>query len=345
MAGFVKDAGTWKEIKEVHVKSGGSWFAAKSVHRKSGGSWVEIFKAAVEAVISATTTDVDISALFSPTDWSSDKDKIVTIPSGVIVGATSTGMAALRTGTGMGGVLIINIDGEVQGKGGAAAAAGGPAINVQGAGVTINNAGAIRAGGGGGGAGGTGGTGGGGSFGTTNQQGPFYSYPGGYHYNASTFLAYWNGANVTWNLPRTAGGYTYYQSGGPIFEDGGANITYAIYRTWVTTTYTSGGAGGAGGAGGVGQGYAQANTGGAAGSGGAAGGTNAGAGGTGGTGGAGGTWGAAGATGDTGATGNSGNYTGGLAGAGGGAGGAAGAAIIGTSPTVNNSGTINGAVA
>ena len=100
----------------------------------------------------------------------------------------------------------------------------------------------------------------------------------------------------------------------------------------------SGGAGGngSGGAGGVGQGYSQTN---ASGSSGSAGGTGAG---TGGTGGAGSTYAVAGVAGSTGANGNS--YSSGT-GAAGGAGGAAGAAVSGTSVTMNNTGTIHGAVA
>ena len=103
---------------------------------------------------------------------------------------------------------------------------------------------------------------------------------------------------------------------------------YEIYRQYMNST-----SGGTGGAFGNGAGYNQSAT---AGGTGAAGGTAAG---TGGNGGAGGALATAGTAGSTGANGGITN------GAAGGTAGAAGAAVSGTSVTMNNTGTINGAVA
>ncbi|WP_420408702.1 hypothetical protein [Hoeflea sp.] len=356
MTAHVKDGGAWKEVKEIHVKSEGAWLPAKSVHQKIDGSWVEIFKAAIEYIVSATTTHLDLSTLFDPGDWASDKDKIVTIPVGVVIGSTNGALYnAIRTGTGRGGMLTLNVEGEVQGAYGAPGSSGGHAVWVEQAGVTINIAatGAIRGGGGGGGAGGAGGTGGQGSYSSTVREpssGEYYQsyvytwsfHPDMYIRWAGVFIGYPAGTSTT------IGGYTYYQGSyrQSVVYSGNGIALYAIYRTYPTTAYSTGGAGGAGGAGGYGQGYNQVATAGSGGAAGSAGGTNAGSGGTGGTGGAGGTWGVAGSAGATGATGNTGNYTAGVAGSAGSAGGAAGRAIyLSAAATVNNNGTIQGAVA
>jgi hypothetical protein len=354
MVTYFKSGGSWHEPKDIFVKDGGTWVPSKSIHQKVEGSWVEIFKAAIEYTVSETTTNLDLSNLFDPSDWSSDKDKIVTIPVGVIVGSTdAASYNALRTGTGRGGTLTINVQGEVQGGYGPSnGGAGGNAILVEQTGVTINNTGSIRAGGGGGGAGGAGGTGGQGSYSypvysswfiELNNH-PLYYYGGsGINYPvvfANSAIS--SGAAAASGVV-TVGGYTYYR-GSP--APGSQAIYYNyIRRSYPATAYTSGGAGGAGGNGGRGQGYGQSVTSGSAGSAGSAGGTNAGTGGTGGTGGAGGTWGVAGSPGSTGATGNAGNYTSGVAGVSGSSGGAAGRAIyLIETVTVNNSGTIQGAI-
>lgn len=76
----------------------------------------------------------------------------VTVNSGVVVGAASTGAYAFDTGAPFppGSLLSLTIAGSIEGKGGAAGAAGGPALRAQHA-ITINNTGTIGGGGGGGG--------------------------------------------------------------------------------------------------------------------------------------------------------------------------------------------------
>lgn len=348
----IKDAGTWKLVKDVYLKQAGVWELVSTVYSKVAGTWTLVHAAEAVAIVAADVTNLDVKSLFSLPDWeNAGKKKRVVINAGVIVGSTSA-TAALLTGTGRANDLIIENNGEIQGKGGAAnSGAGGPAINIQQDGVTIQNNGAIRGGGGGGGKGGTGGTGGGGSYSSTTREpssGEYYSRSGTlYFYKTFNGTSlYWGGSLVFGeggtNLgPITVGSVTYYR-GSERGSSGGSNY-YGIYRTYPSTVNTSGGAGGAGGNGGVGQGYTQANTAGSAGSAGSNGGTNAGKGGTGGTGGDGSVWGVDGEDGATGATGASGNRTSGAAGSAGSAGGAAGAAITGLARTLVNNGTINGA--
>ena len=337
MPTFANDSGTNKPLKNLYVKQAGVWLPVQRSSIKRNGAWVSTYDAEVKVTLSSETTNLDVQSLYSVEDWANTyKKKILVIPSGVVVGATSTSLAALNTGSGRGGLLEIVVDGEVLGAGGATTgAAGGAAINIEQSGVTVYVNGAVR---GGGGAGGKGGTGGGGYYGTTVSQPASGWYGdngvGGYYIYRDTSVSgaykwYWARSLITTTGDVgavTVGSYTYYR--GSVFQNQGGGVSYSqIRRTYVATTNTSGGAGGSGGRG---QGYDGALAAGAAG---AAGGTNAGKGGTGGTGGI---WGAVGATGATGAN---GNRTNGTAGA---AGGAAGAAITGVARTVVNTGTING---
>jgi hypothetical protein len=231
----------------------------------------------------------------------------------------------------MAGTLEIDNAGSVLGFGGAAnGGAGGHAIQNLASGVTINNTGLLAGGGGGGGGGGTGGQG---SY--TNTTFTYYYSSGAPTYQ---WLHYWesggsrgffNQSQVFYSGNSNASPNSGYYKG-PYVNNGPGVERYKIGIANNTTVNTSGGSGGAGG---VGQGYTQTN---ASGSSGAAGGTNAG---TGGIGGSGATYGTAGSTGSTGANGNSSN------GSGGASGGAAGAAVTGTSVTMNNTGTLAGAVA
>lgn len=280
------------------------------------------------AVAATSGANIDIATLFGA-NWTSTVPKRLTIGSGVTIGGTGSS-AAIIIPSNMAGTLEIDNAGDIIGFGGAAGAAGGTAISNLASGVTINNTGLLAGGGGGGGNGGNGGNG---SYSSTSNstQGP----NGGYHWTITPYQAKWayvaligcggSGSSCS------NGGNTYSRVGGGVY---GAvfseEVSYAIRRTSTTTVNTSGGSGGSGG---VGQGYTQTNASGASG---ASGGTNAG---TGGTGGAGATYGNAGSTGSTGANGNSTN------GSAGSAGGAAGAAVTGTTVTMNNTGTLYGAVA
>ena len=321
---------------------------------ESGTIELDDFYGAVNEIVhtqSSSTTNMQLSSTFG-SNWGSAVPKRLIINSGVTIGAT--GSYALRINGSMGGTLIIENSGSIQGKGGAANGGnGGNAIQADHtSGVTIinNSGGQIYAGGGGGGKGGNGGTGGRGGNGGTG---------GGGQYTTQQHLGH-GSAMGTWSCTRNCQNhhgsnsfcasthwtdcfYEEYSSGGGSYEcyDCRRNVTH-------NTNGGSGGAGGngggggAGGNGGRGRGYNQSRhngsggsggSGGAYGSNGSGGGTNAGSGGqggrggtggTGGTGGNGGDWGqnggggSSGNTGATGSTGNSGangNRTGGSGGA------------------------------
>lgn len=286
-------------------------------------------RGAINEIILAATSgaNVDISGLFGA-NWTSTVPKRLTVPAGVTIGGTGSS-AALIIPSNMSGTLEIDNAGSILGFGGAAnGGAGGNAIQNLSSGVTINNTGLLAGGGGGGGLGGTGGQG------STNVLTYYYSYFGYIWVDHKED----NYAYFRWNNSQTNLGNSLYYGGvsspyqgtyrGAI-RDTGPNPAYYEVGRYITSYFN----GGSGGSGGIGQGYNQANT---SGSSGASGGTNAG---TGGTGASGATYGNAGSTGSTGANGNSTN------GSAGSAGGAAGAAVTGTSVTMNNTGTLAGAVA
>lgn len=298
-----------------------------------------------KATVSSSTTNVDINTLFGG-DYDTNYPKVVDINSGVTIGGS--GDDAIDIPSGLAGSLIINNAGTVIGFGGASAgAAGGHAINCATSGVVINNSGQISGGGGAGGTGGTGGSGGSGTYSTSSSSSSTSFSSSNYYWRwtagrwGSTSWSHSGGSTST-----SYGGATY-SRGAYQYEIGDSGAYWAVTRTVSTTTNhsTSGGSGGSGGAGGVGQGYNQSAASGSGGSGGASGGTNAGSGGTGGTGGAGSAYGTAGGTGSTGNTGGNGNVGSGSGGSSGSSGGAAGAAVTGTSVTMNNTGTLHGAVA
>ena len=299
--------------------------------------------------VSSSTTNIDANALFGD-DYDVNYPKIIDINSGVTIGGN--GDEAIDIPSGLASTLTINNAGTVIGFGGAAGGgAGGSAINCASSGVTINNTGQISGGGGGGGAGGSGGAGGGGSY-TSTSSSTVLGYVAGYP-NALTPNNAWTWTKAHHSSVGTftySGGTTSKVVSGHTFSRGPYagdwyGAYYRITKTTTVTNYTSGGSGGSGGAGGVGQGYNQSAASGSSGAGGAGGGTNAGTGGTGGTGGAGSAYATAGANGSTGSTGSNGNSSNGSGGSGGGSGGAAGAAVTGTSVSMNNTGTLHGAVA
>ena len=268
-------------------------------------------------------THADYSSIFG-SNWASTVPKRVVVPSGVTVGGTST--HAMLLPSGMGGTIVFDISGNVQGSGGAAnGGAGGNAIHcAQTSGVTINiNSGAtVKAGGGGGGQGGQGGAGGQGGTGGNGGNGTSNNYVGRRQLFCHTYTSYAIdecGNTFGHGYITSASG-----SGGCFWYGTDYNRWYNCYAA-VSHSGGSGGAGGAGGstggtggAGGVGQGYGQSATSGSSGgtgssgstgAGGSSGGTSAGTGGQGGTGGTagnGGTGGAGGSFGNSGANGNAG---------------------------------------
>lgn len=128
---------------------------------------------AVTVTCSNGQTDLSADTLFG-SDFTGSIPKILIIPSGAEIGATSISARALTVPTGMGGTLDIQNSGTISGAGGAGGSggvggnshqgdpggtggAGGSAILVNVAGVTVTNSGTIRGGGGGGGGGAAGG--------------------------------------------------------------------------------------------------------------------------------------------------------------------------------------------
>ena len=116
-------------------------------------------KGAFRKTYSSTATDQSGIGVFGD-DFAVNYRKEIVINSSQTVGATSTSAPALKIdSTGAGSITITN-NGSIEGAGGAAGAAGGNALQVDGSvAVTLVNNGTIKAGGGGGGTGGTGGKG------------------------------------------------------------------------------------------------------------------------------------------------------------------------------------------
>lgn len=281
---------------------------------------------------------VSMRSLFTYAEWSSDTDKRIIINAGVELGSTFADGRAMwvqneAQSDSWGGKLTLENRGTLSGAGGVRNSGRGGAalfVNVSGKSgqlLQLINTGIIRGGGGGGGRGGTGGPG----VVSTTVREPASGELRDANYSwsarvvpphqglptiaslvwAGVVLYQWQGSPGSQpqfpSIPYSHGGYLYYMGA----KDGDR---WGVYRTYGSSSPTTGGAGGQGG---LGQGYNQARGEGTAG---AAGGTNAGAGGWGNWGGS---YGEAGLTGATGAAGNAG---GGAAGA---AGGAAGYSILG----------------
>jgi hypothetical protein len=304
----------------------------------------------IKKYVTSTTTNINAADYFGG-DWGRSVRKRLIINPGVVVGSTTTGLAALIIGGGVVGAFVLENNGSIQGAGGAAGAAnggdggkGGNAIRADGPGsggsISVQNNGSIVAGGGGGGGGtkgGRGGDGGSGSYVVATYHGQT-CYRDAATCNALLIACAYRDVSAcnTYNALGCTG------AGIPF------DCSYYTYETFYTNGGT-GGDGGNGGAGGIGQGYNQSSTAGSSGLIGAdntLGGTNAGDGGHGaygGNGGNGGNFGNNGDSGSQGGTGNSGtsgNVSGGTGGSTGslpvGQGGASGYSLNGTNYTSLN---------
>lgn len=280
----VRTSNSWINVN-TYIRQNGQWVYAGFL-RNSGEFLL---------IVPPNTTNLNLQTTFNiiygPSAWTSTIKKRVVINPGVIVGATNTANYALNIPSGLGGSLLIENLGSIQGAGGAVnSGTGGNAI-FAGSAVTINNQGTIYAGGGGGGQGGAGGQGLYGLQTTTSGCGFRPGCPAGYYevgaYNGSCCQTF------SFCCPFPNCGCV-----------GCSNVLQ--YRICETLAVSGGGTGGSGG---VGQGYNQLPTNGIPGS---AGGTNAG---TGGTGGNGGGW---GTSGTNGTAGSNGTVTAGSAGSSGG---------------------------
>jgi hypothetical protein len=304
---------------------------------------------------------LNVGSLYTSGEWQSLVPKRLLIADTSIVGPVTIPVD-------LGGDLTVDVYGEIQGLGGSAnAGTGGNAITSYSTfNLTVQEGGAIRAGGGGGGFGGTGGTGGQGVYQVISTSSNYFVVNAmqfatlGQGYNNT--IVQWTGgsAPTPWisnpiSIPGTTvtsyydaeTNATYYRGSehSREFYNGAWFIYYYIYRTIDVTTYQNGTAGSIGTAGGTGQGYGQAAVLGSIPSPASDPINNAGKGGTGGRGGIGGTWGTTGSTGSTGSNGTAGNYTNGTSGSVGTSGGAPGQAVymVSGSSNVSNLGTINGA--
>ena len=116
-------------------------------------------KRAFRKTYSSTATDQSGVGVFGD-DFAVNYPKEIVVNSSQTVGATSTSAPALKIDSTGAGTITITNNGSIEGAGGAAGAAGGNALQVDGSvAVTLVNNGTIKAGGGGGGTGGTGGNG------------------------------------------------------------------------------------------------------------------------------------------------------------------------------------------
>lgn len=306
----VKNAGAWKPVKKIWVKDAGVWKPVRRGFVRDAGAWKQYFQDEVPHVLTDYLPQVNAQNLFLPEDWANPiLNKRIVIPATMGMWSYTVGVAALNTGTGRGGKLIIDNAGDILGAGGLPnGGEGGFAMYVPQSGVIINNSGLIGGGGGGGGLGGQGGPG-------------YYEEPYTYTeaFGDPNTGYYWiaNGGNwvFVWNYETIYSGPTpAYSTGGWTYQPGslwsGSNYTANRSQTRYTPNYTTGGLGGQGGHGtGYNSSLTVLPTTGAAG---AAGGTNAGTGGKGGNGGS--TWGQSGATGNAGAAGNNGSGSAGSAG-------------------------------
>jgi hypothetical protein len=241
--------------------------------------------AEILVVISATTTNLNISTLFG-SYWTQTVPKRLVINSGVIIGATNTSNYALNIPSGFGGTVKVQNYGSIQGAGGATNGGnGGPAILAGASGVSIDNQGSIYAGGGGGGGGGTGGAGSyvaqaGGNYSGIQAVTPVYVGSGFYSNTGLTDAVKLAGCSSAckskfgskW-YAATPCGYTQIGSDycSPVCKYGvtctgggrGTQISCSLTssESWTCVyDYDVPTAGGTGGSGGVGQGYNQSAT-------------------------------------------------------------------------------------
>jgi hypothetical protein len=171
-ATFVRDLGSWKQVKTLHVRDAGAWKQVKTAFIRDGGVWKVAFRPTISLTIAADTTNYNIRNAATAAGWNGvDPVRVeLTINPGIYVGSSSTATPALDTGIfPSGSEILITNNGTIIGRGGnggaggsaygagitagAAGGAGGPALKATSSCAVINN-GTIAGGGGGGGGGG-----------------------------------------------------------------------------------------------------------------------------------------------------------------------------------------------
>jgi len=160
----IKHSGAWKQPTKVSVKQGGTWKEVLTGSIKQGGAWKPFYQRKFTYTVSSNTNQLDLDTALTADQKLGDVD--VVINSGVYVYSNSTGTPALRTGSGVAGVLTIINNGYIYGAGGTGGTGGSPANNGGSGGnggtalylekdiILTNNSNEIKGGGGGGGGGG-----------------------------------------------------------------------------------------------------------------------------------------------------------------------------------------------
>jgi hypothetical protein len=162
MSIYVKDSGNWSLASNVYVNNTGTWIEPQEVYINNSGTWTLEHKV---VHISAPTSNLDLYTLAgSP---STALRLLAIVDPGVVVSSASTASPSITIGSFPSNSQIKLVNwGVIKGAGGAggkgadyggsavAGGAGGTAVTVSVANVTIENQGSIYGGGGGGGGGG-----------------------------------------------------------------------------------------------------------------------------------------------------------------------------------------------
>lgn len=158
---YVKDSGTWKEIKDVYTNTGGMWEQSYEVYAKDT-DWKLVYPD-VQVLTLFSTTDVALDTWMASAGARPGFNVKVHIPANEVIGGTVDGGYAITVGDiSIYKSVTLVIDGEVQARGGHSAGykPGSHAIHTNyPINIIVNATGAIRGGGGAGGAGGKGGDG------------------------------------------------------------------------------------------------------------------------------------------------------------------------------------------
>lgn len=345
----VKSGDTIKIRQTSSSDYGMATTATVTVGGTTSSAWRVMTQESVTYLLTSQT-NLNLQTYLSGKGAPTDRAIVLQLPSGVTIGSSSAGSAAITSGD-LSGYQKVTLDvtGEVQGAGGTAnGGVGGNAIDVASAmHITIRTSGAVRGGGGGGGRGGTGGSCDNVSWTSVPAASKTYwknfgSYsPTGISLILESDVEQWR-SPMDRNLLFTFQAGKYWKRGLSMsgVNSGSSDAWFDYYRA----TSLDNGAGGSGGSGGRGQGYGQSAAGGSAGAPGPY--SRCGKGGTGGLGGS---WGSKGATGAAGAAGykhSTYNVDAPQSGGGGAGGGAAGAAISCSAAGIHYSkgGTVIGAV-
>jgi len=159
----IKHSGAWKQPTKVSVKQGGTWKEVLTGSIKQGGTWKPFYQRKFTYTVSSNTNQLDLDTALTADQKLGDVDVIIN--SGVYVYSNSTGTPALRTGSGVAGILTIINNGYIYGaggtggnggnnqSGGTAGGSGGTGLYLE-KNIILSGSSNIKGGGGGGGGGG-----------------------------------------------------------------------------------------------------------------------------------------------------------------------------------------------